>query len=195
MNIVTPPHFEMIDNQEYILAQKLIESDKGAFKEIYISFYNAVYYFISRYIDQQDVVKDLTQEAFFLLWQHRERLNPALGYKSYILSIAKNRVLNYLRSCSYHQKYKDATAKKSLQQQKENIIEDNIFNKIENHNLLNIVYEEINKLPQKQKDVVIMSKMKYHTNKEIAQELGISIKTVEYRLMCALRKIRKIIES
>ncbi len=75
-----------------------------------------------------------------------------------------------------------------------NELESHLFNRIENNNLLSIVYSEIDKLPQKQKDVVILSKMKHYTNKEIAQELGISVKTVEYRLMCALRKIRKIIE-
>ncbi len=184
----------MTDSQEHNLTHKLKASDKAAFKEIYLSFYNAVYYFISRYIDNKETVQDLAQESFYLLWKHRERLNHELGYKSYLLSIAKNRILNYIRSDKYRQKYNETTIKKSIEQDKANITEENLFNRIQNHNLLNIVYEEIEKLPQKQKDVIILSKMKYLTNKEIAEKLGISVKTVEYRMMCALRQIRKIID-
>ena len=50
----------------------------------------------------------------------------------------------------------------------------------------------------KQKNSQLIRKFIYQNSPvsrvEIAQELGISVKTVEYRLMCALRKIRKIIE-
>lgn len=184
----------MPENQEYILVQRLKEGEEAAFKEIYLSFYNAVYYFISKYLEDTDVIRDLTQEAFFLLWKNRDRLNQSIGYKSYLLSIAKNLMLNRIRSDKYGQKYKETLIKKAQETLLKNELEGHLFNRIENNNLLSIVYSEIDKLPQKQKDVVILSKMRHYTNKEIAQELGISVKTVEYRLMCALRKIRKIIE-
>ena len=97
----------MPESQEYILVQRLKEGEEAAFKEIYLSFYNAAYYFISKYLEDQDVIRDLTQEAFFLLWKNRDRLNQSIGYKSYLLSIAKNLMLNHIRSGRYNQKYKD----------------------------------------------------------------------------------------
>lgn len=182
----------MINFQEHIITKQVKESNKEAFKEMYLSFYRAVHYFISQYIEDPDTVKDLSQEAFYLLWKNRERLNETLGYKSYLLSIAKNLILNYNRSGKYNRNYVNSVIDKHNRTKNHN--EDLLFNRIENNNLLKIVYSEIDKLPQKQKDVVILSKMGHLTNKEIAAKLGISIKTVEYRIACALRKIRKIIE-
>ena len=184
----------MTDNQNQLTAH-IKQGDEEAFKEIYLSFFNAVVYFISKYIEDDDIVKDLSQESFYLLWKNRAKLNEAIGFKSYLLCIAKNLILNHIRSNNYNKKYIDTVKKKASEESFSNKMENAMFNQIENHNILELVFAKINELPQKQKDVFIMSKIKFMTNKEIAKTLGISVKTVEYRMMCALREVRKIMEQ
>lgn len=173
--------------EEISLAYRIKNSDKVAFKEIYLSFYNAVTYFISQYINNYEVSKDLAQEAFFLLWKNRERINHELGYKSYLLSIAKNLTLNFLRNQKNVSKFNETLKTKSYN-------DDYLFNKIENTDILRRVFKEIENLPKKQKEVIILSRNNNLTNKQISIKLGISIKTVEYRLMVALRNIRENIK-
>ena len=185
----------MLDQKEHILTQRIKNGEEEAFNEMYLSFYNAVVYFISKYIDSPDTVKDLSQEAFFLLWKHRGRLNESIGFKSYLLSIAKNLVHNHIRSNNYNRKYIEAVIKTSAESNASNELELSTMHAIEQRNLLHLINEEINKLPEKQREVFLMSRMQFKSNKEIAEALNISVKTVEYRIMKALREIRKILDS
>lgn len=185
----------MLDQKEHILTRRIKDGEEAAFKEMYLTFFNAVAYFISKYIDNPDTIKDLTQEAFFLLWKHRSRLNESIGFKSYLLSIAKNLVHNHIRSSNYNRKYIEAAIKKSSESISSNELEISTMHAIEQKNLLDLIHEEINKLPEKQREVFLMSRMQFKSNKEIAEALNISVKTVEYRIMRALMKIRKIVDS
>lgn len=183
----------MLDQKEHILTQRVKQGDNEAFKEMYLSFYNAVVYFISKYIDNPDTVKDLSQEAFYLLWKNRTRLDETIGFKSYLLSIAKNLIHNHIRSNNYNRKYIETAIKAASETASSNELEVSTMKVIEQKNLLDLIHEEINHLPPKQKEVFLMSRMQFKSNKEIAQALNISIKTVEYRIMRALKQIRKII--
>ena len=185
----------MLDQKEHILTQRVKQGDSEAFKEMYLSFYNAVVYFISKYIDNPDTVKDLSQEAFYLLWKNRSRLDEAIGFKSYLLSIAKNLIHNHIRSNNYNRKYIETAIKVASENASSNELEVSTMKAIEQKNLLDLIHEEINHLPPKQKEVFQMSRMQFKSNKEIAQALNISVKTVEYRIMRALKQIRKIMDS
>ena len=185
----------MLDQKEHILTQRVKQGDNEAFKEMYLSFYNAVVYFISKYIDNPDTVKDLSQEAFYLLWKNRTRLDETIGFKSYLLSIAKNLIHNHIRSNNYNRKYIETAIKVASETASSNELEVSTMKAIEQKNLLDLIHEEISHLPPKQKEVFLMSRMQFKSNKEIAQALNISIKTVEYRIMRALKQIRKIMDS
>ena len=185
----------MLSQKEHILTQRVKQGDSEAFKEMYLSFYNAVVYFISKYIDNPDTVKDLSQEAFYLLWKNRSRLDEAIGFKSYLLSIAKNLIHNHIRSNNYNRKYIETAIKVASENASSNELEVSTMKAIEQKNLLDLIQEEINHLPPKQKEVFQMSRMQFKSNKEIAQALNISVKTVEYRIMRALKQIRKIMDS
>lgn len=185
----------MLDQKEHILTQRVKQGDNEAFKEMYLSFYNAVVYFISKYLDDPDTVKDLSQEAFYLLWKNRSRLDESIGFKSYLLSIAKNLIHNHIRSNNYNRKYIETAIKANSETAISNELEVSTMKAIEQKNLQDLIHEEINHLPPKQKEVFLMSRMQFKSNKEIAHALNISVKTVEYRIMRALKQIRKIIDS
>lgn len=56
-----------------------------------------------------------------------------------------------------------------------------------------MVSKEISRLSEPQKQVMIMSRMEHKSNREIAEYLNISVKTVEYRITAALKRLRRCI--
>lgn len=183
-----------LNDLEKDLTVLIKKGDEKAFKELYLSFYKAVTYFINDCVQDSESAQDLTQETFFYLWENRTRLDPSKGCRSYILAIARSKALNYLRDTKYDQQYIysiNQQQEQDLHLNNKDITIDTILNK----DLLNRINIEIHKLPQKQKEVMILSRKKYLLNKEIAQILQISVKTVEYRLVTALRQIRQNIEK
>lgn len=169
------------------LALLIKDGDEEAFKELYLSFYKAVLFFITQYVPNSGAAEDLAQESFFYLWENRDRLEPSRGCRSYLLSIARSKALNYLRETRYNRKWIDSV---EMQYRSEELLE-----KICNKDLLIRINDVIEKLPDKQREVLILSRKKYFSNKEIAQKLQVSIKTVEYRIMTALRQVRQNLGS
>lgn len=168
-------------------ASLLREGNEGAFKEFYLSFYKAVLYFIRQYVRNEEDCQDLVQETFFYFWKNRKKIDPTKDYRSYLLSIARSRALNYLREERYGRKHIESLSVRDYEIDTSDTALDQILHK----DLLGKINVEIGLLPEKQREVMILSRKKYFTNKEIAQKLRIDIKTVEYRLMIALKQIRK----
>ncbi len=176
-----------LNDADKSLAFLLKSGDERAFKELYLSFYKAVLFFVNQYVKDLNIAEDLAQETFFYLWKNRSRLDPSKGCRSYLLSVARSKSLNYLRNIKYDKKYASVINRQNKQ--------DEVWNDIFNRDLLYKINNEINRLPDKQKEVMILSRKKYFSNKEIAQKLQVSIKTVEYRIMTALKQIRKNIDN
>jgi len=173
------------------LLDKIKKGDEGAFKEVYYSFCKAVSYFISHYISDNDVVKDLTQDTFIALWNNRDKMDSSMGYKSYLLTVARNKSLNYIRSQQYARGYSN-----SIEQRSRDIVNqslnDNSLDRLLQKDVLSQINNYINnKLPDKYKEVFLLSRKKYFSNEKIAEELNISVKAVEYRIMVTLRLLRK----
>lgn len=96
-----------VDEEEISLALKLKEGRDEAFCNIYHNFNKVVSYFIGQYIFDKEAVKDLTHDVFHYIWEYRGRIDSQLGYKSYLLVIARTKALNYLRRNQYSKDFED----------------------------------------------------------------------------------------
>lgn len=165
-------------------------SDREAFNEIFSTFYNPVFYFVRKFIPDQDCAKDIVQDVFMELWCNRESIDPSIGFKSISLTIARNKCLNYLR--------KKSNFLKIIQSNKKEYLELSIVS-LENESMNSLISEEFNNrlnisienLPEKLREVFVLSRKSNLTNKQIALKLSVSEKTIEYRMTCVLRILRK----
>lgn len=174
-----------MDAAERELTEKIKKGNVQAFKEAYLGFFKPVFTFILRYLEDQDAARDITQESFYSLWRSRESLLPEKGYKSYLLCIARNNAINWLRKEKLAHKYEEECE----------ILESVYLDKLVEQDYWRQMTEFIDTLPHKHKEVFMLRNIYSLSNKEIAERLDINIKTVEYRMMVALRAIRKKIES
>ncbi|MDD2594778.1 MAG: RNA polymerase sigma-70 factor [Bacteroidales bacterium] len=175
----------MIDQAEIELTKRIKEGDTEAFKKFYTVFFKPVFSFVRGYVFSGEDARDIAQESFFALWSSREKLYPEKGCKSYVLRIARNNSINYLRKKKISREFEDSC--KALDSEyMQNMFENDYWRK---------VAEYVAQLPVKQQEVFLLKKKNQLTNKQIAQKLNINVKTVEYRMMVALRILRKKVES
>jgi RNA polymerase sigma-70 factor (ECF subfamily) len=168
-----------------LIIKNLKEGDVLSFDHIFKKYHKKVYYFAISYLKNKEEAEDVVQEVFMNLWKYRDQINEYYVFSKYLFKITYNATCKKFR--------KQASDKKQLEETLQNIlIEDNSTNlEIEYNNLLETSNILIDKLPSRQKSIFLLSLKEQLTNEQIAQQLNISIKTVENYLAAAKTSLRK----
>lgn len=130
------------------------------------------------------IAEEITQIVFLKLWEKFDTIKEGENLKSYLFSIARNTLLNYLKHETVEYIYlnymKDASDEDYAT---EDAIDSTFLN--------NYVAQLIDELPPMRQKVFRMSRLQYLTNNQIAQKLGITVSTVETHLTLALKFMRE----
>lgn len=166
------------------LVVRLKAADREAFRLIFETFQESIFRFL--YLRTKDVAlaEDMLQEVFYKLWKSRDTLDEAQSIKSYLYTIADNLFLNHYRHLQVVREHEQSyAAPKIVTETPHYLLEENEFKRqLEN---------AIDSLPEKVKDVFIMSRLEDLSYQEIAERQSISIKTVESHMVKALRLLRE----
>ncbi len=177
------------DKSLHKIVKDLRKGDKQALDEIYKFFYPKLYVFAKSFLKVEDDINDILQDVFVKLWLSREKIGKVETFNSYLFTIAKNVIVSYFREKSKDQKF-EARVKEILVSA-ENEYNDELEYKDLKQNLESI----IDQLPDKRKQIFKLSREEGLSNKEIAEKLDISVKTVEDHMRHALRFIRKHLKT
>jgi len=160
-------------NIEIIAIQK---GDKKMFMKVIDMHYNEIYIYAKSLCRDEFLAKDLVQDVCFKLWKKRESLNTNTVLKGWFYKSIKNKYLDHVKKHSKETFFLEKAFSDTLSTIAEHEYDDNLNRKIE------LLEKEIEVLPKKCKQVLVMSKKEGLSNTEIANYLGISIKTVEGHL-------------
>jgi RNA polymerase sigma-70 factor (ECF subfamily) len=172
---------------EQTLLDRLSKGSEEAYKEFFHLYYSPLCEYASQYLSDEDA-EDLVQEFMIVIWEQQEILVHVHSLKSYLFAAVRNRCLNFMEKENYRQK-------KHFRRYEE------FQDKFENpdfylaNDLMDQIQKAISKLPESYRDVFDRSRFTGKTNREIALELGISIKTVEYRITQSLKILRKQLDD
>jgi RNA polymerase sigma-70 factor, ECF subfamily len=138
-----------------------------------------------RLVKNQDNADDVVQEVFIHIWNKREELNINSTIEGYLVKSTVNKALNFLEK-----------EKKNTKVELNDLIEFEANSKNNSSNyddefLRNLIEISLDNLPPKCKAIFILSRFENMKNKEIAEHLGVSIKTVENQMTIALSKLNK----
>ena len=129
-------------------------------------------------------VEDLVQEIFMKLWQKRDSLAGSVDcFDAYLFRMTKNAVLNVLS--------RQRTVHDALEAYVDVADRDDVVANAIASDTRDTVDRTVEDMPDERKIVFMMSRIEGMANKEIAGELGISLKTVEYHINRALKDIKK----
>lgn len=172
--------YKHLSDDELLLQLSL--DDKNAFDEIYRRYWSDLFNSAYNILRERESCMDIVQELFIWLWEHRNQLNVT-SLKPYLLVAIKFKVANYIRSGKVRTSFFDKL--KQIEEPYE-LVEDSI----EVKELMAIIDDFTNQLPERCREVFLLSRREHLSNKEIAERLGISVKTVENQMTIAIKKLR-----
>jgi len=155
--------------------------DLKAFESLYNTHYHSLYQHASRILDDREVAKDVIQEAFVSLYQHaQEKDIDNVG--AYLYQTVRYQCFMHLRAGRISQKH--------IQRMNFVLLSNAVEEEADLHELEEILQERIASLPEKCRQVFYMSRFENLSNKKIASELNISLKTVEHQITKALKTLK-----
>lgn len=161
------------------------QGDSGAFEAFFTAYYKPLALFADQFIGNMPEAEDIVKDSYVKLWNKREEFNHPKSIKGFLYTTTRNACLNYLR----HLKVKDQYQKEILYLNKEEA-DDLVLRRMIHAELLESIYKEVDKLPEKRKQVFSMIYFEGMKLDEIAEQLGISIFTVKEHKARALAQLR-----
>lgn len=161
--------------------------DIATFRKYYDLYYDQLCHFLNFYTQDITIIEDVLQEVYLKLWENRDEIE--IQYiKTYLFHAAKNRVLNHLRD-----------------EQNRHYLLENWFNQQQQEKqgkecydleqFTTLLYKAIEQLPEKCREIFLLSRQEKLTYKQIAEKLDISVKTVEAQMGIALKRIRETLST
>lgn len=163
------------------------QGDRDAYKEIYMRYYSRLCLYVLTYTDIREYAEDAVQEALIKLWEKRKTLKKDGSVSGFLHRVAYNEFVNICRKRKGLEKTIDAIKYQAYQESVEED-EGNLEDKIR------LIQEVIAELPEKRKEIFLMCKQQGKSYKEVAEELQISVKTVENQMSKALSFLRENID-
>ncbi|MBS2209942.1 RNA polymerase sigma-70 factor [Carboxylicivirga mesophila] len=166
------------------LSGNTIASRDEFFSQIFERYYVRLCHYAHTFILDFDVCRDLVQELFIKLWQIRLDNFSELEFEKFIFKSIKNACFDYLRKQKVRHNSRTLILERLLEQEEIHISEMEILE------LSNRIDKVLNNLPEQTARVFRMSRFEDKTNKEIALELDITVKGVEFHMSKALKTFR-----
>lgn len=173
-----------VDIYEKILLSALKNGDVKAFDKLFADYGKRLYYFAYGYLKSREDAEGLVQEIFLKIWKNRDNLNPDLSFKAYLFKIAYHFILEFFEKSNRQRAYKHQLLEEAIE------FTDETNERLNYQMLLEKVEILIQKLPSHQKDVLLKRKKEGIPVKEIAEQLGISPKTVENHLTEGIKNLK-----
>lgn len=168
------------------LATKIKKGDVLAFDEIYRRYSKRLYLFVFGIIKSKKDAEDVVQEVFVKIWENRSKIKQYLSFQSYLFTIAHNTTISLLRNKMKDDKFIENI--KLLQYSEKG---DSVQAEIEFNELNKKLQTSLNSLPERQRQVYLLSREEGLSYKQIAEKLEISINTVENQMVKALKFLRE----
>lgn len=170
------------------IVNQMIDGNKQAFKYFFDKYYNELCNFVNIYLHNNDLAEEVVQDIFVYFWENKSRINIQSSVKSYLFSASKYRSLNLLRD-----QKRNSELQKSIEKETHGAFEMSTDFFTDPNEFKKLLDDAVEQLPEKCKRIFLLSKQEELSNKEIAEKLNLSVKTVENQITIALKKLRSFL--
>lgn len=158
--------------------------DDHAFEQLFKSHFKALHAYANVILKDEDDAEEIVQNMFLKFWEKRELLNVQTSLKAYLYRCVYHDSLNFLKHQKIKTKYQDFAA---YTRNEENLP---ASSKVEMTELEYNLGLALNELPEQCRTIFQMSRFEELKYREIAERLGLSIKTIENQMGKALKILR-----
>ena len=174
------------------IINRINEGDVKAFELLYTTYYVYLCAVATKYIFNSEVSREIVNDVFINVWNNRSTL--VYPVHAYLIRSVQNRSLNHLREkCLQTVSMSDVQEHLLTIQEQQITIESHPLAYLENKELENEIYNAINQLPKKYRDIFIQHLYHNKSYEEIAQIYNISQSTVRGQIKIGLSKLRELL--
>lgn len=167
-------------------------SNNKLFTSVFSEYKQRFVFFAASYLRNESTAEDIVMESFMQYWENKETLPQDINLPAYIFTLIKNRSLNYLRDQNTHRRIED-----NMKSHQERLLQENILSLeacdpqyLFSDEAQEIINDVLKSLPGKTREIFVRSRFKNQSYKEIASEMNITEKTVEFHISKALKVFR-----
>ena len=168
---------------------KIKSGEESSFEKVYRFYYPRLIYFAKQYVLDAKASKNIVQDVFAELWDKRSSLSEDTNLNAWLFTVTKNKSLKSISHIKSQRNYDNYLKSRQLEVNFKSLSEfdtsDLVFDELQSQ-----IKTAIEKLTPACRKVFEMSRFEDKKNKEIAEELNLSIKTVETQISKALRSLK-----
>lgn len=174
---------------EQELIDKIRQGDEKAFEELFRTWYPKLCLFANQYVHSPDLARDVVQEVFIRICDHPEEFDIYNSLKAYLYKAVKNQAISQLRKEKPTVDVSEAIDSVSNCYE---IDEEFLFG---SRSFSARIWEEVKQLPERKCTVFTLYQKHGLSYKEIAQVMGITVKTVENQMGRAVIFLRERLQE
>jgi RNA polymerase sigma-70 factor (ECF subfamily) len=164
-----------------------LELTEPAFEKFFKAYFKSLHSYAFVMLQDESMAEEMVQQVFYRIWIRKEQFRVHTSARAFLYQAVHNECLNYLK----HQKHKLSHRNHLLHVNKHQIDDDNAGTRLELNELEAELQRAIGSLPEKCRNIFYLSRFEGLKYREIAAELGLSVKTVEAQMSKALKVLRK----
>ena len=168
------------EDQSLLLAIK--NGNEKAFDTLFRKYYPMLCAYGNKFVELEDA-EECVQDAMLWLWENKDMLVIQSSLSNYLFSIVHHRAINRIK-----QQEVKSRVENYFYEEMQSLIDDTNFYLIEELTIR--IQEAVETLPESYKEAFVMHRFKNMSYKEIAEILGVSPKTIDYRIQQALKQLR-----
>lgn len=161
-----------------------LNGDLPAFKKLYFYYYKRLFDLAKFYVKAAEGAEEIVDDTFVSLWERRSQLLQINNFTSYLYKATKNKSLNYIAKQQGH-------LLESIDDSHFDILDTslNMQDQLIMNDLKQLVDAAIQTLPDQCRLIFKLVKEDDMAHKEVAELLNISVRTVEYHMSIAVKKL------
>ena len=170
------------------LVLRVRTGDEAAFEQLFRQYYNPLCVFVMSYVRDKELAEELVEAVFTRIWQHREQWEITVNLRAYLYTAARYQVLDYRRHAAVESRMRERALREAVSPGQGRTI--GPHEAYEAAELDAAMVYAIEHLPERCRLVFTLRWQHHLSYAEIAETLGIAVKTVETQLNRALKSLR-----
>lgn len=174
------------------ISKRIRENDEKAFEIVFHAWYASLVRFCNEYVLEVETARNIAQSVYMKLWERRHLIDENASLKAFLYTMARNECLSYLKHLKAEAKFfKNSTGRFADQMLAFDALNELDFARIDLDKIEIMVEQTVAALPDRCREVFVMSRYHNLKNREIAEQLGITVKAVEANLTRALKTLKE----
>ena len=172
---------------DLILVEKFKGGDRTAFKELVLKYQKEIYFLACRMVFNKEDAADVVQEIFVQVFKKIHQFRSASTFKTWLYRVAINQCKNFLRVLKKN---------RELAQVENYVVTDPNDSQLDvllKNEKVDLISETIEKLPKKQKAILILRTYQELSYKEIAEIVGGSVNSAKVNFYHAIENIKRLV--